>query len=324
MKGGVLMSDDKKTEYADREPVIPFKLKAFSKETERRFAYLINTVADYSPTGKSVLETAAKEGYQLQMMLMSGTFGFVCPEMKTIYLNSAASDGHLTETLVHEARHIQQHVNGIPSDHGEFVLRDALKLSRAKEADAETIGASAAYEIMVNGGGRAAWDALTENAPQITKGMRDAADRDGAPLTHKMMQGAFDGWYKNPAVMRIYEDSYMMTECLGGSCDSRNDPRNYFKREMSSKEMVSAFCLDAEGKGYQSDRPNVLDEPERLQVQQKVLDMAKSVNENRRINGLTPDYSYRNLYLWGEAPKTVEKASNQAVLNAVAAKKMSR
>ncbi len=246
------MSDDKKTEYADREPVIPFKLKAFSKETERRFAYLINTVADYSPTGKSVLETAAKE------------------------------------------------------------------------ADAETIGASAAYEIMVNGGGRAAWDALTEKAPQITKGMLDAAEREGAPLTHKMMQGAFDGWYKNPAVMRIYEDSYMMTECLGGSCDSRNDPRNYFKREMSSKEMVSAFCLDAEGKGYQSDRPNVLDEPERLQVQQKVLDMAKSVNENRRINGLTPDYSYRSLYLWGEAPKTVEKASNQAVLNAVAAKKMSR
>ena len=201
---------------------------------------------------------------------------------------------------------------------------DAVCIFVNDTADAETIGASAAYEIMVNGGGRAAWDALTEKAPQITKGMLDAAEREGAPLTHKMMQGAFDGWYKNPAVMRIYEDSYMMTECLGGSCDSRNDPRNYFKREMSSKEMVSAFCLDAEGKGYQSDRPNVLDEPERLQVQQKVLDMAKSVNENRRINGLTPDYSYRNLYLWGEAPKTVEKASNQAVLNAVAAKKMSR
>lgn len=319
------MSDDNKKEYADREPAVPFKLKAYSKETERRFAYLINTVADHSPTGRSVLETAAKEGYQLQMMLMGGNYGFVCPEMKTIYLNSAASDGHLIETLVHESRHVQQHADGVPSEHGEFVLRDALKLSRAKEADAETIGASAAYEIMVNGGNREAWDALAEKAPKITEGLLAAAERDGAPLTHKMMQGAFDGWYKNPAIMHIYEDNYMMTECLGGSCDSRNDPAKYFKREMSSKEMVSAFCLDADGKEYQSDRPNVLDEPERLQVQQKVLDSAKNVNEYRQKNGLKPDFSYQELFPWGKVPKTAQKASNQSVLSVdAAAKKLSR
>lgn len=314
------MAENQTKTYADRAPEIPFKLKSFSKEGEKRFAHLINTVADYSETGKSVLETAANEGYQLQMMLMGGNYGFVCPETKTIYLNSAASDGHLIETLVHECRHIQQHKNGIPSEHGEFVLRDAVKLSRAKEADAETMGASAAYEIMINGGGREVWDALTEKAPKITEGLLNAAEREGAPLNHKMMQAAFDGWYQNREIMQIYEDSYLVTQCLGGSCDSRNNPRDYFKREMSSKEMVSAFCLDASGKCYQSGRLNVLDEPERLQVQQKVLDMAERVNGNRRQSGLNADVSYHSLYAWGTAPKNGGKGADKAVLSAAAAK----
>ena len=84
--------------------------------------------------------------------------------------------------------------------------------------------------------------------------------------------------------------------------------------------MVSAFCLDASGKCYQSGRLNVLDEPERLQVQQKVLDMAERVNGNRRQSGLNADVSYQSLYAWGTAPKNGGKGADKAVLTAAAAK----
>lgn len=76
------MAENQTKTYADRAPEIPFKLKSFSKEGEKRFAHLINTVADYSETGKSVLETAANEGYQLQMMLMGGQLRLCLPRNK--------------------------------------------------------------------------------------------------------------------------------------------------------------------------------------------------------------------------------------------------
>lgn len=318
-------------EYTDQEPLIPFKIQAYTKSGKARFACLINTIAEHSPTGRSVLRAAAGEGYGLQMMLMSGMSGFVCPENKTIYLNSACSDGALIETLAHECRHVEQHAKGVPDHHYECVLRDAVKLSRAAEADAETIGASACYEIMVNGGNDAPWKALEEKAPKITQGMAGATAYPGAPLTAEMMRGAFDGWYRNKAIMDIYEDSYIMGECLGNALSTsyKNNPADYFKREMSSAEIVNMFCTDGQGKCYWAGKPDVLDEPERLQVREKVIASARNVNAARAEMGLKPDHSYRDLYVYGQSFEPADRSSQTenkaaALAAGLARRKLSR
>lgn len=318
------MSEEaEKPVYKDQEPMIGFGIQAYTKETELRFAHLINTVADYSPTGRGVLETAAAEGYKLQMLLASGMSGFVCPEMKTIYLNPACDDGALIETLVHESRHLYQHTKGIPSSHHEFILKDAVMLSRAKEADAETIGAAACYEIMVNGGIKEPWRAMEEKAPMITKGLTEAAAYEGAPVTSEMLQGAFTGWYKNPEIMNRYEDSYIMTQVLGNATSRSREaePSDYFKRTMSSEEIVSTFCADAAGKCYWAGRPGVLAEPEFLEVREKVVQTAQSVNLFREKElGLKRDDSYQQLPIRGQRPKESPKTADKTAAVVLAAK----
>lgn len=318
---------EKQTEYKDQEPLVPFKIQAFSPAGKARFSYLINTIAEHSETGRGVLESAAKEGYCLQMMLMSGVNGFVCPENKTIYLNSSCNDNELIETLAHECRHVEQHARGVPEQRYEFVLRDALKLSRAIEADAETIGAATCYEIKQKTGNDGPWKALEQKAPKITQGMSEKAQGDNSALTMQMLQGAFDGWYKNKAIMDIYEDNYIMTECLGNALNrsSRNNPADYFKREISSKELVEMMCTDKSGKCYWSDKPDVLDEPERLQVREKVLNSAKTVNDVRESMGLKRDNSYQDLYVYGQVPAQKPVARKTPVLTAaIAGRKLSR
>ena len=290
--------------YEKQELLVPFELHSSSEETRNRFAFLINTVAQYSSVGRDVLNTAADQGYQLQMMLMSGMSGFVCPENKTIYLNSSCPDGVLIETLAHECRHIQQHAKGIPASHHEFVLRDAVKVSRAKEADAETIGAAVSYEIMKNGGNDEAWKELEKKAPKITQAMLAAADQE-ASLNSKMMQAAFQGWYQNKAIMDIYENSYIMTECLGNALSDMNNGKaaSYFKREMSSEQIVRAICTDAKGICYWADCVDVLNDPMKLRVDEEAIRLAESVNTAREQRGLKRDDSYRDLFVYGREMK---------------------
>lgn len=322
------------TDYIAQEPKIPFQMQAYTDAGRNRFAHLINMIADHSPTGRAVLEDAAKAGYTLRMQAMSGTQGFVCDEMKAIFLSTCYDDDVLVETLAHECRHVQQHVKGMPDNLHEFVIRDAVKVNRAIEADAEVIGASVCYEIMKNGGNDAPLKALEEKTPKIVHGMMAAVKGDEKIATPEMMRGAFDGWFKNKAIMDIYEKSVINTDCLGNSLRDHRDSKrtDFFKREMPSAELVNTICHDASGKCYWANNPDVMEEPARLQVAESTITFAKGVNEDRGRDGLNVDTSYTGLYVYGQplpAPaKTAEqpkKADKSAAFNAIMARrKLSR
>lgn len=315
------------TDYIAQEPKIALPFQAYTENGKNRFAHLINTIADYSPTGLAVLEDAAKAGYQLRMQAMSGTQGFVCEEMKTVFLSTCYDDNVLIETLAHECRHVQQVMRGVPDNHRELVIRDTVKMNRAIEADAEAVGASTAWEIRKNSGNDGPWKALEEKSPKITQGLEAAAKGDEKTATPAMMRGAFDGWYQNKPMMDIYEKSVIVGDALSNSLQVHREskPADFFKREMSSAEMVNMFCKDSAGKCYWADKPDVLNEPARLQVNEETMNFAKSVNRFRAENNLKVDTSYNDLYVYGTAPKTVEKPANSAVLQAAAArKKLSR
>lgn len=322
------------TDYIAQEPKIPFQIQSYTDAGRHRFAHLINMIADHSPTGRAVLEDAAKAGYKLQMQAMSGTQGFVCDEMKTVFLSTCYDDDVLVETLAHECRHVQQGMKGMPDNFHEFVIRDAVKVNRAIEADAEVIGASVCYEIMKNGGNDAPLKALEKKVPKIVNGMMSASKGDEKVASPEMMRGAFDGWFKNKAIMDIYEKSVITNDCLSNSMrDYRDSKRtDFFKREMSSSEIVNMVCHDSAGKCYWSTNPDVMEEPARLQVAESTITFAESVNDGRAEDGLNVDRSYKGLYVYGKplpAPaKTAEQpktAGKQAAFNAIMARrKLSR
>lgn len=317
------------TEYKKQEPMIPFKIQAYTDAGKNRFAHLINTIAEHSATGRAVLQDAAKFGYKLQMQAMSGTQGFVCDEMKTIFLSTCYDDDVLVETLAHECRHVQQNMKGMPDNFHEFVIRDAVKVNRAIEADAEVIGAAVCYEIMKNGGNDAPLKALEKKVPKIVGGMMAAVKGDEKVATPEMMRGAFDGWFKNKAIMDIYEKSVIFTDCLGNSLrDYRDSKRtDFFKRAMSSAELVNTICHDAAGKCYWANNPDVMEEPARLQVAERTIIFAKGVNEDRGKDGLNVDTSYKGLYAYGQPlPSPVKmdeqpnKTDKSAAFNAIMAR----
>ncbi len=318
------------TEYKVQEPMIPFQIQAYTDAGRNRFAHLINMIAEHSPTGRAVLEDAAEAGYKLQMQAMSGTQGFVCDELKTIFLSTCYDDNVLVETLAHECRHVQQHMKGMPESLHEFVVRDAVKVNRAIEADAEAVGASVCYEIMENGGNDAPLKALEQKAPKIVGGMMAAVRSGEKTASPEMMQGAFDGWFKNKAIMDIYEKSMIFNDCLGNSLRDYSDSKrtDFFKREMSSAKIVNMICHDVTGKCYWADKPDVLEEPARLQVAEATVAFAETVNKDRAESGLNVDTSYKGLYVYGQplpAPaKTAEqpkKSDKSAAFEAIMARR---
>ena len=168
---------------------------------------------------------------------------------------------------------------------------------------------------------------MEEKCPKITQGLEAAAKGDEKTATPAMMRGAFDGWYQNKPMMDIYEKNVIFTDALSNSLQVHREskPADFFKREMSSAEMVNMFCKDSAGKCYWADKPDVLNEPARLQINEETMNFAKSVNRFRAENNLKVDTSYNDLYVYGTAPKTAEKSANSAVLQAAAArKKLSR
>lgn len=315
---------DEKIVYKDQEPKVPFPLKCYGKETELRFAHLINTVAENSPIGLAVMEAAFKEGYSLQMVSATGWSGTVIPEAKMIYLNPLAEDAALVNTLVHECRHVEQYAKGLPTSHHEYNLKDAIKISRAKEADAEATSTAACYEIMVNTGIDGPWLAQKEKTPKITGGLMAAVPYESSPVTTEMLQGAFDGWFQNPKIIETYENTILMTQCLDNSLSTWRNLKveDYFQKQMSSKEIVTSICTDAKGKCYWSNNPDVLDRPTCLEVSEKVFEKAKFVNNARNKEyGLKQDKSYLDLPIRGHKPKEVLKTADKAVPAVVLAQK---
>ena len=99
--------------YKEEKPEIDIKLKG-SKNERKRLTALINTIVQNSPTGKRLLQDAAGNGYSLDFLVQSNSFGSCDRERKRVHLNPTFDDNKLIATLAHETRHAQQHQRGVP------------------------------------------------------------------------------------------------------------------------------------------------------------------------------------------------------------------
>lgn len=294
---------EKAPETNEKEKLlIDFKLapRPNAKHPEREEARLIsfvNTIAEKSPFGKAVLEEAARNGYTLGFENQSGSCGFCEKENKVIMLNPRMSDNLLIATLAHEARHAQQFANGAIEEFGYYNVKDDLKYNRAMEADAETAAAATCYEIRANGNA-GPWKAFAKDSRDISFGLMNGAASSGAgkgKITTPMLQGAFNGWYKDTAMVEGYEEGYVQ-DVMNDAMENKEEQYLPYDAKVSSAEIVTRFCKDAAGKCYWADRPDVLDSPEKLSVCAETVNVADKFFESREKRfGMKPDTSYKNL-----------------------------
>ena len=319
-------------QYSGEKPEIDIKVKGRKgkkKETdEKRLIGFVNTIARHSPFGRAVLEDAAKDGYTLVMENQKGTFGFCDKEMKVIALNPRVSDALLIATLAHESRHAQQFSHGAEDRFGIYNLKSEVMYSRAMEADAETAAAATCHEININGGDVRPWREFARDSVEIAEGFMVQATVGKPQVTDKMLQGAFNGWYKDVGTVISYEEDYIigtMKEALKG----KNEDMPPYDQNATSEEIVNQFCFNAEGKCYWADNPQVLNDYEKLAVSEDTHRMAQtffSVRQQR--TGQEADKTLNDVdvrrTVWFKKEKAAVSKDNPAVLRAVLAQRRQR
>ena len=277
------------------EPLIKFDLIGESQEQKNRLAYLVNTVAKGSPTGKKILQEACDAGYTLEMEHMFGALGACEPENKRILLNPSMPNEDLVATLVHESRHAQQDIRAPwKTERGNSEFATELKLYRAAEADAEAVAIAACYEIKQNTGNNAPYAASADRDALIVSGFAAKADSSGK-VTPAMLRAAFNGWFENPSITEEYERSYLIDE-MDAVVKSGNFSKMPGGQKLSSRQIVETYCTDADGKCYWSTDPDVLEERDKLSVGSKTRKSAEKFYQARfEKTGRAPDQTYADL-----------------------------
>jgi len=292
--------------YKDEKPVVDIKVDG-NKFEQKRLISIINTIANNSPTGREVLENAAKAGFSVGFENQAGSYGFCNSSEKLIRLNPFKNDAKLTTTLAHEARHAQQHSNGVPSKFCTFDVATELKLRRATEADAQAVATQTALEIRASTQSEKVWKAF-ENTdghiagsvkkPSIFKSLDSVvADRD------KNMQDAFKGWFKSWQIIDAYEQGYLYSHLMGaGKHYKPEEQAAYFAEKpfnghKTSAEILQMVCTTDKGACYFADDLDIMDHDARMCGICKETRSAANMffREREKVTGQAPDTSYQDL-----------------------------
>lgn len=283
--------------YSGKEAQIDLKLKG-SKQEQRRMSHLVNEIAQYSPLGRSILENAAKQGYELSFEMQLGSIGFCSPEDKKIALNPMYSDNALITTLVHEGRHAQQNSHALPEEFGECELKSELMLTRAMEADAQACAAMAALEIRGNTNESGVWESFKSKSPRISEALPEKLTRyqvnyEPFETSPDMMRRAFEGWYKSASTLTDYEQCYIVGVMENAT---KNDKILPYSKKYTSEQVVNLFCHEPDGSCYLADTPDILNDPRRLSLGAEAIVAADAYFAWRQENkGMAPDTSYKDL-----------------------------
>lgn len=285
--------------YPNEAPLIDIQIQGRKGKRryndEKRLTSFINTIARHSPFGRAVLEDAAKDGYTLIFENQKDSCGFCDKESRIIALNPALSDELLTATLAHESRHAQQFARGAEDAFGVFNLRSELMYTRAMEADAETAAAATCHEIRINSGNAGSWKEFSEDSVEIAADFVRAAPSADSPVTDKMLQGAFNGWYRDIPMMTAYEDGYVV-DTMKFAMRNTKDEMPPYDKTAESGEIVNMFCSNAAGKCYWAENPDVLNDKDKLSIDPATYHAAKLFFKVREMKtGVKPDPTLETL-----------------------------
>ena len=290
--------------YKDEKPEIPLNLIG-SKSEQKRLAHLVNTVARHSPTGRKVLEDAAKAGYSVGFELLANSCGCCDKELKKITLNPCMNDAKLTTTFTHESRHAQQDMRGINSHFCTYDVATELRLRRAKEADAQAVALQTALEIRAATHDGSAFHEFKNAYPEIVADLplftkekpieAVVAERD------RNMTAAFNGWFDQQAIVSAYEHGYLRAhlESIGYQNETEqlhSFAERPFRGHLSSVQIVEQVCQTEDGKCYMAADKHALDNPKMCGIAFETKESADRFFARReRLTGQPRDNSYQGL-----------------------------
>ena len=309
--------------YKDEKPLIDVKLEG-NKYEQRRMTSLINTIANNSPTGRQILEDAAKAGYSFGFECQPGSYGFCSEDEKMIRLNPITKDAKLIATLAHEARHAQQHIREIPSDFCTFDVATELKLRRATEADAQAAAAQVALEIRAATQSEKIWNAFEQTDSDIAKNVEKPSIFKSVDFVienrEKNMQNAFKGWFKNWRIVDAYEQGYLYSHLLQADRYGPEEAKKLFEEKpfnghMTSAEVLQMVCTTDKGACYFANDLDIMDRDARMCGICKETRGAANMffSKREKITGQAPDTSYQDLPDRGGLFKALEMSINGMV-----------
>lgn len=284
------------------EPLVKFKEISGNEFERALLSRIINTVAKGSEMGKTILEHAAENGYTLCMDHLFNAAGLCDCDKKMLILNPAFPEDRLVSTFVHEARHAEQDGNATwTEDRGKLTLKSDIMLSRAQEADAQAAATAVCFEIRANTGNGGPLSEMCKNYPFIVGYLTQEAKDKNAPVTNKMIQGAFKAWYMDTGMMETYEQCYQISHMKNVS-RKNSYTETTFDTQLSSAQIVTALCVNKDGSCYFEDDKNVLTDRDRCSITVETMKVCDKFFKTREEKtGKTVDKTYETLKIrYGE------------------------
>lgn len=290
--------------YKEENPAVAIGIEG-DKNEKLRMTSLVNTIAKNSPTGREILETAAKAGYTLCFERQSGSYGLCNPKEKRLCLNPMISDKKLVPTLIHESRHAQQYTQKDVRHICSYDVATEVKLRRSLEADAQAAATQSLLEIRAVTKRNDIWKNFENTDGDITGNIKlpplSASLEAVVEKRDETMQDAFKGWFKNKNTVSSYESCYLysrMEKTLGFSDELKKEAFDYlaFDGSLSSARILSTFCTTGKGKSYFANDLNALDHEDLCSITHETYAAAKDFfKEREKMTGKPADNSIESL-----------------------------
>lgn len=182
------------------------------------------------PTGQETLSLMALQGTPVIIEAdMGASAGCFQPGKNIIRLNKSVGADKMCSCLVHEARHLWQHVQGRDRTESSNNLdyETTQMIYRATEADAQTQGYKACLE-WAELGDRAPLERFNKDYPDIARGYEKGG-----------LTGAFKGWYDDERITAAYENGYDVQRNLE---DFLRPSRKMGKKKSMTATEIKSFC----------------------------------------------------------------------------------
>lgn len=268
-------------------------LSLCSEEELPRMVHIVNRLAK-SEAGRETLEIAAKAGYKFGFLdAATNCFGCCFGGYNFIGLGPKASDDKLVSTLCHECRHAGQSVRmkNIP-ERDKLNVASIIRVSRAKEADAQAYAVKACKELELQGD-EGPLSTFKKFYPPIYDAYEKAFKEQGV-LNDKVVAATFKGWYDQTGTKQNYEEGYIiepMHNALEAIDKGFGVGSYFFHRNVNSADIVAKIGWTKDGNYLAGENPDFLNEDHFLSVGERTKkdaqDFFKIRQEKTRLSADT-------------------------------------
>ncbi|MCK5296563.1 MAG: hypothetical protein KAJ75_06710, partial [Alphaproteobacteria bacterium] len=196
-------------------------------------------------------------------------------------------------------------------------LKKQIMMSRAKEADAQSIACMTLFELKQKGD-EAPYKKFSKIDAHIVKPFEKSIEEG-----RNSKLAAFNGWYDSKAITNAY-DNYQI-QVLQSLEDNKDFNKFTFDGNITGKEIADSICVDKGGKSYFTDDSKTIEKGKFSSVSQETMDFYKFYMSKRaKKHCLEPDKSINEIPVRQSKQKNACYDKDEALRNKIMNFKVSR